>query len=115
MPPQPSAFLLVLTANGTEVALLADTVSQVRRAEDDLAPPQVNQLHTFGLNEVVLSGAEDASSAYSGGPATIRANIEQIDKQWSTAEDSSVLVQQRLNKQRGLLESSEQRLGYHGF
>jgi purine-binding chemotaxis protein CheW len=37
-PPQPSAFLLVLTANGTEVALLADSVSEVRHAEDVLAP-----------------------------------------------------------------------------
>jgi purine-binding chemotaxis protein CheW len=38
IPPQPNTFLLVLTANSMEVALLADTVSQVRRADDDLAP-----------------------------------------------------------------------------
>jgi purine-binding chemotaxis protein CheW len=37
-PPQPNAFLLVLTANGMEVALLADTVSEVRRADGELAP-----------------------------------------------------------------------------
>jgi purine-binding chemotaxis protein CheW len=37
-PPQPQAFLLVLTANGLEVGLLADVVVEVRRSDDQLAP-----------------------------------------------------------------------------
>ena len=37
-PPQPQAFLLVLTANGMEVGLLADAIVEVRRSDDQLAP-----------------------------------------------------------------------------
>jgi purine-binding chemotaxis protein CheW len=37
-PPAADAFLLVLTANGIEVGLLADAVIEVRRGDDDLAP-----------------------------------------------------------------------------
>ena len=37
-PPQPQAFLLVLTANGIDVGLLADAVVEVRRSDEQLAP-----------------------------------------------------------------------------
>jgi purine-binding chemotaxis protein CheW len=37
-PPQQQAFLLVLTANGVEVGLLADAVVEVRRGEGQLSP-----------------------------------------------------------------------------
>jgi purine-binding chemotaxis protein CheW len=37
-PPQPQAFLLVLTANGIDVGLLADALVEVRRNDYQLAP-----------------------------------------------------------------------------
>jgi purine-binding chemotaxis protein CheW len=37
-PPQADAFLLILAANGMEVGLLADSVVEVRRCDDQLAP-----------------------------------------------------------------------------
>jgi purine-binding chemotaxis protein CheW len=37
-PPQPQSALLVLMANGMEVGLLADSVVEVRRGDDQLAP-----------------------------------------------------------------------------
>jgi purine-binding chemotaxis protein CheW len=37
-PFQPQSFLLVLTANGLEVGLLADAVVEVRRGDNQLAP-----------------------------------------------------------------------------
>ena len=37
-PPHPGAFLLVLTANGMDVGLLADTVVEVRHSDDQLTP-----------------------------------------------------------------------------
>jgi len=37
-PPQAQAFLLVLTANGMDVGLLADAVIEVRRSDAQLAP-----------------------------------------------------------------------------
>jgi purine-binding chemotaxis protein CheW len=37
-PPQPQAFMLVLTANGMDVGLLADVIVEVRRSDDQLAP-----------------------------------------------------------------------------
>lgn len=37
-PPQPSAMLLIVAANGVEVGLLADQVIEVRRGTGDLAP-----------------------------------------------------------------------------
>jgi purine-binding chemotaxis protein CheW len=37
-PPQPQAFLLVLTVNGIEIGLLADAVVEVRRSDGQLAP-----------------------------------------------------------------------------
>ena len=39
VPPQPNACLLILTANGIDVALLTDRVSEVRHADRDLVPP----------------------------------------------------------------------------
>ena len=37
-PPQPGASLLILSAGGVDIGLLADTVIEVRRGDDDLTP-----------------------------------------------------------------------------
>jgi methyl-accepting chemotaxis protein len=58
---------------------------------------QIGQLATLSQNDFLREQVADISGAYAGDPATIRTDVEQLDRQWRSAEDSSALVQEHLH------------------
>jgi methyl-accepting chemotaxis protein len=58
---------------------------------------QVGQLTTLSQNDFLREHVADISGAYAGDPATIHAGIEQLDRQWRSAEESSALVHEHLH------------------
>lgn len=96
----------ILTENvGRELRSLADSQAL---AVGELLGRQTALLELLSQNQTLESRAQTANAAYGAEPSLARAQIEQLEEQWATNNDSDGLVQEILNH-----EASAELRGFH--
>jgi putative methionine-R-sulfoxide reductase with GAF domain len=84
-----AAYVFTTTNNSLRQGLereLTKHTGDVATRIGDLLNEQISTLKTLSLNEVLEQTAEDLNEAYTGGTATIQADLNAKDEQWRAAD-----------------------------
>jgi GAF domain-containing protein/HAMP domain-containing protein len=79
---------------GAGLKSLADSQSL---AVGDFLARQVDKMQALSLNQILRDGVETINNGYEGDEAQIRAEMQQLDLKWRSANDADPLIQSRLN------------------